>query len=476
MTFSAKIVRFTFCVTLLCYENISAQNLTSSPYSRYGVGELNQTGFAQISAMGNAYVALSPDTTAPLFINAANPAAISGIRLTTLELGGMALFSNFKTNNSNINTKTSNFSYACLGFPIRQLAGACFGVMPYSNIGYNLLSNEHVTNVGDITYQYIGDGGLNNVFTGLGFMPFKRQPNKFASSAFRDSLLNRGHLKKHNRVKKQRDILSSISIGGKVNYLFGSLNQTTNVIYPGSINYYNTRRYRSASVGDVTANFGIQGALTVDSLKHKALRHKVKIGFGYYVSLPGLVDVKYNNLIYNYSLGSTGFEQIKDTVLNIVDQKNSIKLPLEQGFGLMFKKGEKLTVAADITYTNWQQFRYLDTKNELKNSYKISFGINYVPNKYASGSGAYGKRIHYRFGVMYGNGFLELKNTTINNYALSAGIGFPVGLFRQYSMVNITGQFGQMGSLNNNLIKENYARVVIGFTFNDRWFNKFRYD
>ena len=65
-----------------------SQILTSSPYSRYGLGELNLATFATSSAMGGSFIAYQHDsTTSPLFINAANPAGLAGLRYTTLELG-----------------------------------------------------------------------------------------------------------------------------------------------------------------------------------------------------------------------------------------------------------------------------------------------------------------------------------------------------------------------------------------------------
>src|SRR5437899_1558837 len=104
---------------------------------------------------------------------------------------------------------------------------------------------------------------------------------------------------------------------------------------------------------------------------------------------------------------------------------------------MSIKKGDMLTVAADAAYTNWQQFRYLDKVNSLKNSYRFSVGVNFVPNKYAAGSGAYVRRIQYRLGAFYNTGNLELKNTSIVNTAVTVGFGLPVGLFRQFSVVNI---------------------------------------
>lgn len=455
---------------------VFSQNLTYSPYSRFGLGELNSPAFAQISALGGSYIGFKPDTTAPLFINAANPAAISGIRLTTLELGGIGQFSEFNNGTSKVKTKTVNFSYGTLGFPIKQRAGAAFGIMPYSNVGYNLKTEAEVSGIGTVTSKYNGEGGINRVFFGLGVMPFKKVLTRFYRSAERDSLIKYKETKKYKQKKFAKQLLSDLSIGGRADYLFGNVIQTSSVVYPGSIYYYNTRRYRATSFNDITGSFGLQTSFVIDSIGKRELRKKIRIGFGYFASIPSTIGVKNSYLAYNYTLNGFGDEIPKDTFIYVNDQAGTVRLPLEQGIGISIKKGEMLNVVMDASYTNWQQFRYLDNVNTLKNSYRVSFGINFVPNKYAAGSGAYIRRIHYRIGAFYNTGFLELKNTAINNYAATVGLGLPVGMFRQFSMVNLSAQFGQMGSVNNGLMQEKYVRIIVGFTFNDKWFTKFRYD
>lgn len=453
-----------------------SQNLTFSPYSRFGLGELNSPGFAQLGGLGGSFIGFKPDTTAPLFINVANPASVSGIRLTTLELGGISQFSEFNNGTSKVKTKTVNFSYGSLGFPIKQRAGAAFGIMPYSNVGYNLKTQTENSAIGTITNTYKGDGGVNRVFLGFGINPFKKMLTKFYNSAYKDSLVKHHETKKFKQVRFGKQLLSDLSVGVRADYLFGNILQTSSVIYPGSINYYNTRRYRAVNYADVTGCVGLQTSFLIDSVGKRELKKKVRVGVGYFVSIPNTIDVKNSYLAYNYSLNGFGDEVPKDTFIYVIDQKSTVRLPLEQGIGLSVKKGDMLNFTLDASYTNWQQFRYLDNVNTLNNSYRVSFGINYVPNKYAAGSGAYVRRVQYRIGAFYNTGFLELKNTFINNYAATVGLGLPVGMFRQFSMVNLSAQFGQMGSVNNGLIQEKYVRLIVGFTFNDKWFTKFRYD
>ncbi|MBL7932056.1 MAG: hypothetical protein JNL60_09140, partial [Bacteroidia bacterium] len=103
-------------------------------------------------------------------------------------------------------------------------------------------------------------------------------------------------------------------------------------------------------------------------------------------------------------------------------------------------------------------------------------GINYVPEKYAAGTNAFIKKINYRLGVSYQTGYILVNNLSVSDYYVSAGVGLPVGIGRLSSMVNISAQYGVMGTTDANSLKQNYWRINFGFTFCDRWFQKFRYD
>jgi hypothetical protein len=313
------------------------------------------------------------------------------------------------------------------------------------------------------------------------------------------------------------ELLSDLSLGFNVDYIFGNIENTTRVVYPNSSLYNNTYRQRNLTLGNFTGNFGAQTAFTIDSVKNregrrliieremktltalgiftedvlkqkrdsisratplrnKMLTERVKFTFGYFMALNTTMKTNYNSSVYNYILSSAGEELVRDTALNATNQNSSITLPLEQGFGIGFKKGEKLNIVADFAITNWQNFKYLDNINTLKSNYRMALGVNYVPEKYAAGSGALFKRINYRMGVSYQTGNINIKGTDISDYSISAGIGLPVGIGRLSSMVNLSVQYGQLGTTANNLMKQNYLRFNFGFTFCDRWFQKYLQD
>ena len=478
-----------FLVCICAGKQSFSQILTSSPYSRYGLGELNLPTFANSSAMGGSFIAYHLDSTAtPLFINVANPAGLSGLRFTTLELGGQSQFTRISNSSASLNKRNLNFSYASLGFPIKRIGGAAFGIMPYSSVGYKINSTESVAGIGDMNYVFEGDGGLNKAFVATGLKPFRRQEAKFYSSNYYDTLVKYNKVAKYKRIKFATQLVSNLSIGVSASYLFGSINQTTSAIYPGSITYYNTRRQRSIQVNDFIFNTGLQTHFTIDSVRsHKIdtihgvrrriLKEKITIGIGFFGGIPAGVSAKQSNIIYNYAMDGVGGETPKDTVLDSQGVKGSIQLPLEMGVGLSIKKGERLMVLVDAATTNWSRYKYFgETSINFKNSYRVSAGLNFVPNRYAFNS--YYKRVQYRLGVSYNTGYLDLKNTLISNYAITAGLGLPVGIGRSddVAVVNISAQYGKMGTVSNNLLQEEYVRIIVGFTFNNRWFRKFKYD
>lgn len=411
----------------------------------------------------------------PIFINVGNPAAYSLIKLTSLEVGGTFSYSKFSgNNNTSLKKWGTNFTYGALGFPVLGNGGACFGIQPYTSVGYDTQSQAQVENIGTVTNEYSGTGGLNKVFIGYGIMPFNKRLTKFR----RKNLYIHDTLKTLSPAAYKtgeffNKLLSDFSIGVNANYIFGNIENTTNVMYPNSNLYYNTYIDRAININDFTGNFGAQTAITFDSAGRRPLREKVKITFGYFMSLNNELKANYSYLAYNYISGQGS---PSDTVLFISDAAGKVKLPLEQGFGIGFKKGERINIAADFAITNWTNFQYPNFVNDFKNSYRIALGGNFVPEKYAIGDNAFLKRINYRAGVSYHSGYLNINNSTIGTYAVSFGIGVPVGTGRMSSMVNISAQYGQTGFGNNSLIKENFWRIYFGFTFSDRWFQKFRYD
>ena len=62
-----------------------------------------------------------------------------------------------------------------------------------------------------------------------------------------------------------------------------------------------------------------------------------------------------------------------------------------------------------------------------------------------------------------------------NQISVSAGVGIPiVNGFNNRSILNISGQWVRNEA--TGLIKENTFRINVGFTFNERWFAKWKFE
>ena len=71
-------------------------------------------------------------------------------------------------------TNNTSFSHLTVAFPISRRLGASIGMLPYSNIGYELssivvddLNPDHLG-----VANYSGDGGLSKIYFGCAYEPF----------------------------------------------------------------------------------------------------------------------------------------------------------------------------------------------------------------------------------------------------------------------------------------------------------------
>ena len=64
------------------------------------------------------------------------------------------------------NSNTTTFDYLGLNVPMGKF-GMGFGVIPHSSVGYNLESRN---NIDSLEYKYSGNGGVNKVFLGFGYL------------------------------------------------------------------------------------------------------------------------------------------------------------------------------------------------------------------------------------------------------------------------------------------------------------------
>lgn len=480
-TSKLRSVVFAFLVlnTFYSFHTTFAQTSTSSPYSRYGIGDIPGKGFGQSFAMGGTTIAMQNDTTPLFFINTGNPASYTGFKLTTAELGANYNRVQLQSATTKKTVNNASLGYISMAFPIKRWWGASVGIIPFSSVGYKVSDQQDITNVGTVKFLYEGTGGINQVYFGNGIRPLYGLPHMFFNSKKYRTLNAAGKKAQIDHILDRKKAWQGLSLGANVSYLFGDFENTRRSIFPSSLFAFNSRTGTKTRMTGVYLDYGVQYARTIDSLNGRDLKDNVKLLIGANFAAQTNLDATIDSLSYSYFNNSLGYEIVKDTIENTKGAKGKVTLPLSFGFGIGFKKGDRWTVAADFAMQNWSAYKVFNQEQGLKNSMRVSLGAQFVPNSKANNAGSYGKRINYRMGVRYAQTALELKNTPLVEYGLSIGLGFPVGrsyILHNFSMVNIGVEVGQRGTTTNGLIKENFLKGTVGFTINDLWFQKRKFD
>jgi hypothetical protein len=439
-----KYTRFfiTFLLTVIAFA-VNAQSTqstatTSSPYSRYGLGDITPTLLPQNMAMGGIGTAINR-INGYNNINPLNPASYGAINFTTIDAGisSDVVFLSQKGQTGNL---TSNFRLSHIAFavPVSKRSAFSFGLLPYSQVGYNYkqtaknFGTTTSTDTNAVNYLYNGQGGLSKAYLGYGF-----------------------GLGKH------------LLIGANASFIFGNLIQNSATEIPTLYGVLNSNIEQSNNINGLNYDLGFQYSFDLSETRH--------LTFGYSMSTSSTLNGTSNYVVTQYSYDASGNKNIAaDTLINNQGVKSKIKLPQINHFGVSYQADQKFIIGADYTMGQWSTLTIAGANAGLQDSKTFNFGGQFTPNVNALHS--YFNRIDYRFGVLYDNTYLSVNNTNITRYALTFGFGLPLAPNNtSFYKVNFSAEVGRRGTLDNGLVRENYVNLHLGFTLNDKWFQRFKF-
>lgn len=421
---------------------VSAQSSsinTYSPYTFYGIGDLQVQGPSMLRNMGGSGYGMRNGYSNFLTINYLNPASYSATArssfLFNFGLEGQNFYERQTDPATGALRKTSfntvNFNEVAFQMPLGKGVGFAFNVTPFSNVGYRIERNEDdedvLADVGYVQYLYEGSGGVTQVSGGVGWAPAKW-----------------------------------VSIGAEATYYWGSITRSyAAAITPitGTGSYSNTTASDKDNVSKFLGNFGVQ-FIPVDN-------NSTKMVIAGVYRMGGKFDLKRERNIS----GST--VTMDSVVYN--SGTTDFRLPQTVGAGVsLYRKTWNINL--DYTYQDWS-VNGTDVKNNFKyvntNTFKI--GGQYTPN--AGDVRRFLNRVSYRAGFRYGNYFGEMNGQKVDEMAVSVGVGIPFK-FLGTSAVNAGIELGQRGTMNAGLVRERYFKFTIGLSLfgEDYWFIKRKYD
>jgi hypothetical protein len=69
-----------------------------------------------------------------------------------------------------------------------------------------------------------------------------------------------------------------------------------------------------------------------------------------------------------------------------------------------------------------------------------------------------------------------VKGSPISDFVFSIGAGIPLKTFNTKSSLNILLEYGNMGTISNGLINENFIRLSLNFILQEKWYQRVKLD
>lgn len=406
------------CIVIFsaCHSFLWAQNM-NSPYSVYGIGDIDKKNYDRSSGMGGSGLALQ----SPFYVLEGNPAAMASLIRSFYQVDLAATGKTLTYHGNPINAENSNNS----DFWIKRLAlsvkltdhwASGIGFRPFSNVNYNMQGSKSVLGSNAVyNTWHEGDGGLTEYYWNNAFS-----------------------------IGKQ------LSLGLKSSILAGSVNAKETVA-DGNLNLP-----IEAQVQDYfgSARFKVGGQYLQPLSKNWKLT-------------AGAVYSPRVKLIAERTLTVTegGTDLLSDEFIS-----NYIRyVPQTWGGGLAFNFKDKVTYAIDFMYEDWSANRFRDKGWQMSSSRRLSAGVEWAQKVYSGNQWL--EKNFFQVGAYFDEGSLQVNNQPIREWGITAGMG---GILGRNLLYTASIEVGQRGTTRQNLIRENFVQLSFSISYRDFLFSKGR--
>ncbi len=410
-------------------------DISFSPYSLYGLGDPVRQGTTYSLSMGGIGIG---DRNVR-YINLLNPAALPareaksfmmdfGVenRNTIYQGNAASSLSPTATGVLKSASNTTTVHHIVASFPIESHSAFKVGIMPYSSVAYNFradeTSDELISEMGDIQYYKEGKGGLYQAFIGAGVTLWDR-----------------------------------VSLGADFNYFFGKIDRSSSAYFTTNDTYRTLLTGTLYHVSCFGGKFGFQYTQPIGNAS------AVIVGATY--ALPMMMRGNQTRYAYGETLTST------DSIVNDRVRMTDYSVPGELGTGITYHYSDRVTVGFDYVRQDWRGRKFEGTPGidfEARVAQSFRAGLEITPNRYDIRY--FMRRLSYRIGAYHEQSYIALNGHQVTTTGFTLGIGIPV--YRYYNSINVGFDFGQRGTLNDNLVRERYFLVTVSFNLHDIWFIK----
>ena len=382
-----------------------------SPYTIFGIGDLNYSTSLRTTGMGIQGISLSGN-----YLNSLNPASLTKLPYTSFSI----LFNyNFLKSSDGIKSVSSSNGNAFginIGIPMSKEKGFSLGLgfNPYSLINYKIINNT--VSVGENVKQtYAGRGGISRINIGLSYT-----------------------------------LQKSIHLGADYNYAFGDIKDLKLVEFTSSSGYTPTKIVHEY---DYTGFFVKAGAIIeLDKLLKLKKTNDFTVGFLY--ESPLTLKSKFDG-IYSSSIST-------DTVSI---EKGDINIPARISFGVTKKVGNRYLLSSDLMLQDWSSSTWYGAiQANYQSAMRFGAGVEVQPLENPE---KVWDKLTYRFGGFYEKSYYTVNGESINRIGVNAGLSIPLS---QFNSLDLAVSFSTRGNTSNGLIKDDMIKLSAGINFGELWF------
>ena len=438
----------TLLVSLVFSTIVLGQGDVNSPFSRFGIGDLEEGGFMHTRLMGG----IGTSFVDIYHLNFENPASLSHLKRTGFDIGVTANRSTLNDQQVSSEQWSGNLSYIGLGFPLRNPLneafsregydlnlGMGFALRPYSTVSYSITTRDQIENIGEFDRNFSGSGGLYNVLWS-------------------------------NSIRYK-----NLSFGINTGYIFGKIDYERNIDFIDELNAFDNQFSNSFTARGFTWDVGFLYTLTLNQTdldRNPGTVEPKILSFG--VTAKANTGISTSSDVRNVNFSQTAlFIPAIDSVFVQDGVSGNGTLPSELGIGLNYNLSNKLLLGVDYQKTFWSNYKNDARPETLSDTYRLGFGGYYRPNYKSQNSLA--ARMYYRFGFYYEQDPRIIEGERISSYGITFGFGFPFIWQRRDSNMNLGFNIGKRSV--DGILEENFVKISFGFTFNDtEWFIKRKFN
>lgn len=366
----------------VCLSPLSAQNMTSSPYSRYAYGDMNENVPTGFRGMGGVGFGMRNNKA----INPSQPASYTSMDSLTFmfDVAASVSWSHYRDAGGKKNKANGNLEYVTMQFPLyKRWIAMSVGLLPYSSVGYEITLEDSIPGY-HYKMDYEGDGNISQVYGGLSF-----------------------------------NICNWFALGANVYYMWGDLNRMRMVSFTES-GLQTTVQDEMLSVSNVRFRAGAQFFHTFD-------KHAFNVG------------AIFENKMKLHSELIVIETQSDDSIPIFVD---GWQLPMVWGVGASYTWDNRLTVAFDYEHQYMASALYNGAPGSvsgLKDRSRFAGGVEYRHNPMGR---KYAERMIWRAGISVQDEYLA----TIGAKRISASVGIGFPLWTIGTVINTTFEYTHRGS------------------------------